>query len=148
MLLHVIATPLHVNGAPNPGALLEIRPSVDVVQNPSVFPVDNFAYPKFLTARAHPPGIENLAAAGWVESSLIQQDSRTLRRIIGRNNVDDIGVEFIQKRVAIIESMSHGITAAARKDNSLVRSDDSANMPGGILPSSLWRMCVDNIEIL
>src|SRR5580700_7196908 len=154
MLLHVIAATVNVNQTMYADSLVN---RFRVLQHVEDLPILSFRHlgdAQFAARLAgkNQAGVENLPATGGIEGSSIQDDGRT--RFRGRRKIQDFRVEFVQKRIVIVEMLGHNLPLCSagilptvprascprwwRRDTSttaagtaplLIRSNDSADLP-------------------
>src|SRR6266853_5367882 len=109
VLLHVVAAAFRINTAADPDARnRQLRWRFQVVKNPAIFRIRNFRYPQALGPfEREPPRVVNLPAAGWIERSFPQDDSRARLLSGGRCDLFDNRIEFVHFRTVVVKAPSH-----------------------------------------
>ena len=119
VLLHVVAAAFGIDAAMHRGACQrQPRRRFQVVDDPAVFGVRNFGDsqplgPAVATVDRQPSRVVNLPAAGGIERSFPQDESRT--RLLGRGRCNglDHGVEFMDFRAVVVKTLGHDENSAA-----------------------------------
>ncbi len=119
MLLHVITSSLHVDHTVNAAALLDRPWTFEKVEDLSVISFRHVGYANsaFRVCRRggkDPSRIKDLPAAGGIEGGPIQNDSGT-RIGIRRRKIQHFRVEFVKKRIVVIEAFGHIRIARGRR---------------------------------
>jgi hypothetical protein len=106
MLLHVIAPPLYIDQPANPAALPDLISTFNKMQHRPIFPVRHFSHAYLAAVRKqHRTGVKDLAPAGRIKSRAIQHNRRPR---VGRRNLANLGVKFVEKRIVIVKTFSLG----------------------------------------
>src|SRR5581483_9881227 len=98
VLLHVIEATLGIDGAVNPRARLQMRHArrIDVVHNTAAVGFGDFGDARLRPVRFKPASVENLAAAGGVESGYVEDDTWA----VAGDDLSDLRVEGVEEGIA------------------------------------------------
>src|SRR5689334_20077514 len=103
VLLHMIAAASDVDGTVDTSSPQRGDGSFEKVKNEAVVIFGDFDDVGARVRQSDRAGVKDLAAAGGIKSGAVEDERRTR---IG-DGVDDFGVEFVEKRIVIVEMVGH-----------------------------------------
>src|SRR5258707_2678333 len=111
VLLHMVTPTRWVDQAANAGSPLGRFICFEVVDNSSIFRLNYFGHAQLgrvtRTFQRNPPRVIYLTAAGGVKRRAIEEHSMAAVDFGRRHDFRNLALELIQKRIVIIQPLSH-----------------------------------------